>query len=131
MSAWWLFAPAALFLAVWSSVSPALITNQVLTTEAAQSLPEFGFERGAILSDARNVAQGRQPEVRMPAAAPLVKPYADASHTYAWIGIAAMLALALAGGLYAFTRIRADFRARARVETNRRESSLESGGLSG
>src|SRR3546814_4737633 len=75
----WLFAPAALFLAVWSSVSPALITNQVLTTEAAQSLPEFGFERGAILSDARNVAQGRQPEVRMPAAAPLVKPYADAS----------------------------------------------------
>src|SRR3546814_3124571 len=108
MSAWWLFAPAALFLAVWSSVSPALITNQVLTTEAAQSLPEFGFERGAILSDARNVAQGRQPEVRMPAAAPLVKPYADASHTYAWIGIAAMLALALAGGLYAFTRIRPD-----------------------
>src|SRR3546814_5702864 len=81
MSAWWLFAPAALFLAVWASVSPALITNQVLTTEAAQSLPEFGFERGAILSDARNVAQGRQPEVRMPAAAPLVKPYADASRS--------------------------------------------------
>src|SRR3546814_11332209 len=81
MSAWWLFAPAALFLAVWSSVSPALITNQVLTTEAAESLPEFGFERGAILSDARNVAQGRQAEVRMPAAAPLGKPYADASHT--------------------------------------------------
>src|SRR3546814_2940685 len=52
----------------------------------------------------------------MRAAAPLVKPYADASHTYAWIGIAAMLALALAGGLYAFTRIRPDFRARSRVE---------------
>ena len=86
----WLFAPAALFLAVWSSVSPALITNQVLTTEAAQSLPEFGFERGAILSDARSVAQGKQAEVRLPAAAPLVKPYADASHQYAWIGIAAM-----------------------------------------
>src|SRR3546814_20611753 len=52
----------------------------------------------------------------MPAAAPLVKPYADASHSYAWIGIAAMLALALAGGLYAFTRIRPEFRARSRVE---------------
>ena len=35
----WLFAPAALFLAVWASVSPALITNQVLSSEAAQSLP--------------------------------------------------------------------------------------------
>lgn len=112
----WLFAPAALFLAVWSSVSPALITNQVLATEAAQSLPSFGFERGAILSDARAVAQGSQAAVRLPAAAPLVKPYADASHKYAWIGIAAMLALALAGGLYAFTRIKPEFRARTRVE---------------
>src|SRR3546814_19306375 len=34
----------------------------------------------------------------------------------AWIGSAAMLALARAGGLYAFTRIRPDFRARTRVE---------------
>ncbi len=112
----WLFAPAAIFLAVWSSVSPAMITNQVLATPAAEALPAFGFERSAILSDARDVAQGRQDAVRLPAAAPLVQPYADATQHYAWIGIAAMLALALAGGLYAFTRIRPDFRARSRVE---------------
>ena len=61
----WLFAPAAIFLAVWSSVSPALITNQVLASEAAQGLPSFGFERGAILSDARDVAQGRAADVRL------------------------------------------------------------------
>ena len=108
--------PAALFLAVWSSVSPGLITNQVLASDAAQSLPSFGFERGAILSDARSVALGQQERVRLPAAAPLVQPYADAAHKYAWIGIAAMLALALAGGLFAFTRIKPDFRARTRVE---------------
>ncbi|MGH6634414.1 MAG: phosphate ABC transporter permease family protein, partial [Sphingopyxis sp.] len=72
----WLFAPAALFLAVWASVSPGLITNQVLSSEAAQSLPAYGFERGAVLSDARNVALGNQDKVRMPAAAGLVKPYA-------------------------------------------------------
>jgi len=101
----WLFAPAAIFLAVWTSVSPALITNEVLTSEAAKELPAFGFERGAILSDARGVAQGRQAAVRLPAAAPLVRPYAEATREYAWIGIAAMLALGLAGGLYAFTRI--------------------------
>ncbi|WP_374525149.1 phosphate ABC transporter permease subunit PstC [Sphingopyxis sp.] len=112
----WLFAPAAIFLAVWSSVSPALITNSVLASDAAQSLPAFGFERGAILSDARNVAQGTQAAVRLPAAAPLVQPYTQATHFYAWVGIAAILALALAGGLYAFTRIRPDFRARTRVE---------------
>ncbi|PKQ00455.1 MAG: phosphate ABC transporter permease subunit PstC [Alphaproteobacteria bacterium HGW-Alphaproteobacteria-13] len=112
----WLFAPAALFLAVWTSVSPALITNQVLASEAAQSLPAFGFERGAILSDARSVAQGKQAAVRLPAAAPLVQPYAEAARRYGAIGVAAMLALALAGGLYAFTRIRPEFRARTRVE---------------
>jgi phosphate transport system permease protein len=112
----WLFVPAAIFLAVWSSMSPALITNSVLASDAAQSLPAAGFERGAILSDARGVAQGAQVAVRIPAAAPLVKPYTQATHTYAWIGIAAMLALALAGGLYAFTRIKPDFRARTRVE---------------
>ncbi len=112
----WLFAPAAVFLAIWSSVSPALITNSVLASDAAQSLPAFGFERGAILSDARNVAQGVQTAVRLPAAAPLVQPYRQATQFHAWVGIAAMLALALAGGLYAFTRIRPDFRARTRVE---------------
>ncbi|MDZ3831057.1 MAG: phosphate ABC transporter permease subunit PstC [Sphingopyxis sp.] len=112
----WLFAPAAIFLAVWTSVSPALITNQVLASEAAQSLPAFGFERAAILSDARNVAQGAQAAVRLPAAAALVEPYADATRHYGMIGIAAMLALALAGGLYAFTRLKPDFRARTRVE---------------
>ena len=112
----WLFAPAALFLAVWTSVSPALITNQVLASEAAQSLPAFGFERSAILSDARSVAQGKQAAVRLPAAAPFVEPYAQATRHYGAVGVAAMLALALAGGLYAFTRIRPDFRARARVE---------------
>src|SRR3546814_7978070 len=93
----WLFAPAAIFLAVWTSVSPALITNQVLATPAAATLPVFGFERGAILSDARNVAQGRQAAVRLPAAAALVKPYASATAHYAGVGIGAMLALAQIG----------------------------------
>jgi phosphate transport system permease protein len=112
----WLFAPAAIFLAIWSSVSPAIITNQVLASEAASSLPAFGFERGAILADARSVALGEQQSVANPAAAPLVGAYAMETQRFAWIGIGAMLALTLAGGLYAFTRIRPNFRARTQVE---------------
>ena len=112
----WLFAPAAIFLAIWSSVSPAMITNDVLASEAAQRLPAFGFERSAILSDARSVAQGDQPSVRIEGAGPLVEPYRAAAQKYGMIGIAAIFALALAGGLYAFTRIRPQFRARSRVE---------------
>src|SRR3546814_7162615 len=32
----WLFAPAAIFLAVWTSVSPALITHQVLAPRSEE-----------------------------------------------------------------------------------------------
>ncbi len=81
-------------------MAPALVTSAVLETPAAQGLPEFGFERGAILSDARSTAAGRQAAVRLPAAAPLVEPYRQAAQRYGAIGIGAMLALALAGGLY-------------------------------
>lgn len=112
----WLFAPAALFLATWSTIAPGLVTNQVLGTPAAQSLTAVGFERSAILSDARNVALGRQAAVRMEAAQPLVSAYSDATREFALIGIGGMFALALAGGLYAYTRITPDFRARTRVE---------------
>src|SRR5690606_12909788 len=81
-----------------------------------EGLPDFGFERGALLSEARSVAQGRQAAVRLPAAAPLVEPYRQATQTYGAIGIAAMLALALAGGLFGYTRVEPQFRARSRVE---------------
>jgi phosphate transport system permease protein len=112
----WLFAPAILFLSVWSSISPSLVTNQVLASPAAQSLPDVGFQRAAILSDARSVAQGKQDMVRMEAAKPLVEPYEQAERKYTLIGVFAMFALALAGGLYAYTRIKPEFRARSRVE---------------
>ena len=112
----WIFIPAALFLTIWSSMSPGLVTNQVLTSEAASALPAFGFERGAILADARAVAKGVQERVNNPAAGPLVEPYRAAAKYYAMIGIAAMLALALAGGGFGYTRIAPAFRARARVE---------------
>src|SRR3546814_17335056 len=45
----WLFAPAAIFLAVWTCVSPALISNQVLVTPAAATLPVLGvFGHGSV-----------------------------------------------------------------------------------
>jgi phosphate transport system permease protein len=112
----WLVIPAALFITVWNSVTPALITNQVLATAPAANLPPSGFERAAILGEARSVAQGEKPAATNPAAGPLVQPYRDASGRFQTIGIIATLALMLAGGAFAFTRIRPDFRARSRVE---------------
>lgn len=112
----WLVLPAALFLAVWTNVTPALITNDVLASQQASQLPPQGFERSAILGDARSVATGERRIANNPAAGPLVAPYRAAISKYRTIGIAATLALLLASGGYAFTRIKPQFRARARVE---------------
>ncbi|MEY4269192.1 MAG: hypothetical protein RLZZ58_408, partial [Pseudomonadota bacterium] len=115
-AALWTFLPAALFLAVWSNVTPALITNAVLQSPAAAALPLAGPERGTLLSEARAVAQGQQATAFNPAAQPLIEPYRIQTQRYAVIGIAAAIILAFAGGAFALTRIRADFRARTRVE---------------
>eukprot|EP01035_Chromulina_nebulosa_P007877 gene7877-10657_t len=52
--------PAVLFMFIWQSVSPALVTNMVLSAPVAPDLPQDGFSRAAILSEARAIAQGLQ-----------------------------------------------------------------------
>ncbi|RVT39860.1 phosphate ABC transporter permease subunit PstC [Sphingobium algorifonticola] len=112
----WTLLPALAFLAIWTNVMPALVTDAVLADPAAQGLPGDGFARGAILSEARNIANGTQAAAFNPAAQPLVAPYRVNTARYAGGGVALALLLAFAGGAYAFTRIRPDFRARTRVE---------------
>jgi phosphate transport system permease protein len=115
-AALWTLLPACLFLAVWSNVMPGLITGAVLTDPAAQALPADDFSRGAVLSEARAIASGKQAAAFNPEAQALVEPYRAATAHYGMAGVLLALALAFAGGAYAFTRIRPDFRARTRVE---------------
>ncbi|WP_294320289.1 phosphate ABC transporter permease subunit PstC [uncultured Sphingomonas sp.] len=112
----WIAAPALLFLSIWSAVSPALVRDAVLQAPAAAGLPGPGFERSAILAEARALALGnaygafnQQAEVLAPA-------YAAAQSRYDWIGTVLAILLAFAGGAFAFTRIRPDYRARTQVE---------------
>ena len=74
------------------------------------------FSRGAILAEARAIAQGKQAAAFNPLAQPLVQPYRDAQSRFATGGVILSLILAFAGAAYAFTRMRTDFRARTRVE---------------
>ncbi len=116
-AALWLLLPALAFLSVWNAVLPGMITSDVVASPAAADLPPPGFQRAAILSDARAVAQGQRDRVANPAAAPLVQEYRDAAATYSGIGVAGILGLMLAGGAFAWTRIKPAFRARAKVES--------------
>lgn len=112
----WLAIPALLFLSVWSAVSPGLVEQSVLSSSAAQSLPEAQIERDAILGEARALADGSLQAAFNEEASALVPAFQQASSFYGMIGIVATLLLAFAGGAFAFLRIRPDFRARNRVE---------------
>ena len=112
----WALIPAAIFLAVWANVAPGLVTQSVLADPAAQALPADGFARSAILGEARAIASGLQAGAFNPASEALVDPYRTAISEYGIAGAVLALILAFAGGAYAFTRIRPDFRARTRVE---------------
>lgn len=112
----WTLLPAALFLVVWANVAPSLVTQAVLADPAAQALPLDDFSRSAILGEARAIATGMQAGAFNPASQALVEPYTRALDKFGLAGAILALVLAFAGGAYAFTRIRPDFRARTRVE---------------
>lgn len=112
----WTLLPAALFLIVWQNVSPALVTNTVLTAPEAANLPADGFSRAAILSEARNIAAGRLQSGFNLQSQALVEPYRAAQTRFDVIGALLAVILAFAGGAFAFTRVRADFKARTKVE---------------
>jgi phosphate transport system permease protein len=112
----WIAVPTLVFIAIWSVISSQLVTTAVLSSPAAADLPAFGFQRQAILSEARAVAQGNATAVFNPAARDLVEPYRAALTRYSIIGGIVTLIVALAGGAFAFLRLRPDFTARTRVE---------------
>lgn len=108
--------PALVFMFIWQSVSPSLVTNMVLTAPAASDLPQDSFARAAILSEARAIALGFQATAFQAQSEKLVPLYQGALSYYRWLGLAGTLLLLFGGGAYAFTRLKPDFRARNQVE---------------
>lgn len=112
----WIVMPVFAFLAVWSFVEPQLVMRSVLASPASAQLPEFGFQRNAILAEASAVASGASNAVFNPDARALIEPFRTAMNFYDWIGMVLMLLLAFIGGTFAFLRVKPDFTARTRVE---------------
>ena len=112
----WAIVPATIFMLVWSFVSPALITDAALTSPAALQLPEGGFARAAILSEARSIAYGYQVNAFNPLSQSMVNPYRDAISYYQMIGAVSALLMVFAFGAYAWLKIKPDLRARTKIE---------------
>ena len=112
----WTILPALAFLLIWRFVSPALVTDAVLATPAASTLPAPGFERTAILSEARHLAHGRGAGAFHALSTALAPAYAAAQSRYDVIAATIALLLALGGGMLAFLRVAPALTARTRVE---------------
>ena len=114
--AMWTMLPALLFVAVWSAVSPGLIKEAVLAHPAAAQLPQFEFERDALLAEAKRVANDVDAKAFDPVAEQLAAPTRAAQSRYGWMGTGVAILLAFAGAAFALTRVRAHFKARSQVE---------------
>jgi phosphate transport system permease protein len=112
----WALVPALLFLAIWQFVAPGLVTEAVLSSPAAAALPADAMGRSAILEEARALASGELAGAFNPQSESLAPAFASAGRFYAWMGSALALLLAFAGGVFAWTRLKRDFRARNKVE---------------
>jgi phosphate transport system permease protein len=112
----WVVLPVLVFLVIWSVVAPQLVTTSVLASPEAANLPGFDLLRRTLLEEARMVATGSAAGVFHPEAKPLIEPFRVAIARTNLIGVAVTLILALAGGAWAFLRIKPDFAARTRVE---------------
>ena len=112
----WTVGPALLFLSIWAFTTPALVTDRVLKDPAAATLPPPGFERAAVLSQARSIAEGRPAPSASAGAEALAPAYREATARYGWIGAVIALLLAMIGGATAYLRVKPDFGARTRIE---------------
>jgi phosphate transport system permease protein len=112
----WAALPALLFFLLWQFVSPALVVDSVLHSPAAASLPADAMERSSVLDEARGLATGEVGGAFNPLSSGLAPAFREAIGRYGLLGNAATLLLALAGGLFAFWRLRPTLRARTRVE---------------
>src|SRR3546814_12105727 len=82
----WALIPALLFLVVWSSLSGGLVTQAVLDSPAAATLPTEPMQRGAVPSEARGLASGAIQTEFNTAARTLAPAYEEAHGHYDLLG---------------------------------------------
>ncbi len=109
--------PALLVLGVWGATGEGLIGNRVLAAVPATVRPVTPLDTTAFLNEVRGLATGQIAAAFNPAAA-VVVPLYQRLHDQGDLAAGALaVAVLTMGGVWAFTRLRPDFRARNRVES--------------
>ncbi|WP_159980251.1 MULTISPECIES: phosphate ABC transporter permease subunit PstC [unclassified Novosphingobium] len=112
----WILVPALIAWGVWSAIMPGLIESTVFANPVAASLPTDPMTLGAVVAEAHNLASDPSAVAFHAESQVLVEPIRAAQFRFGLIGALLVVVVAVAGGGYGFTRIRADFRARTQVE---------------
>jgi phosphate transport system permease protein len=112
----WIIVPALLAWAAWSGIMPGLVEGAVMADPAAAQLPADEMNRDAILADAQAVASNPDAVAFNPLSNALAEPMRAAQDRFGLIGALLVLIVALAGGGYGYTKLRAGFPARTQVE---------------
>lgn len=112
----WALVPALLLLGVWGLFDDAIIAGQALDSVPAAERPTNAVDREAFLNEVRGLASGEIEAGFDPNSERAARVYRAAQNRSNLIAAALAAAVALLGGVAAFTRVRPDFRARPRVE---------------
>lgn len=112
----WILVPALVAWAAWSAIMPGLVDGAVMADPAAASLPSDDMHRSAILAEARMLADDPSAAAFDPQSQALSVPIGAAQTRFGLLGALLIGIVALAGGGYGYTRIRAGFPARTHVE---------------
>jgi len=111
----WCALPAVALLVLWQVFEPVWLRSAVVDSlpEATRTLPDA--ELGLIYNDIRNVVEGNIPSAN-PEIVAAAERYSSLRASSRTIASAAVIVLGLAALIFAYRRIRPDFRARNRVE---------------
>jgi phosphate transport system permease protein len=112
----WAIVPALIIAWLWSLISPGLVHGAILADPAAAQLPAFEFERNTILNEAFALAQNPDAFASSPIAQQLAPAIAAAQTKFGWIGAALSMLAAFAGMAFGYTRVKAGFSARTKIE---------------
>ena len=117
LTLFWCVLPALALLGLWLAIDDSVIRSQVMASLPAAAQPDSGVDHALLLNQIRNVAAGALDADAAPphvaAAAELLNQLQDRNR---WFLTAGFLAVALAGGLWGWSRIQPRMRARQRVE---------------
>ncbi|TCM17349.1 phosphate ABC transporter membrane protein 1 (PhoT family) [Novosphingobium sp. PhB165] len=112
----WILVPALIAWGAWMAIMPGLVDGAVMADPAAAQLPADSMSRASILAEAKALADNPGQAAFNPLSQSLSEPVRAAHQRFGLIGAVLVLIVAFAGGGWAFTKVRANFPARSRVE---------------